>query len=159
MMQPARPISGQAAATSSSVVTPPEAMTGSGTAAAISAIASTFGPLQHAVAADVGIDERGQGPAAQCRARSSADISETSSQPSVATWPSLASMPERRSGPESGGTCFASQPGDLQRPRAEDDARDAPAERLVDVVFGAQTAAELAGNAARLDDGANAWRR
>ncbi len=43
MMQPANPRPARRA-TSSSVVTPPEAMTGTDTAAASSAVASTLGP-------------------------------------------------------------------------------------------------------------------
>ena len=67
-MQPARP-SPASRRTSSRVVTPPEAMTGTGTAAAISASASKFGPCNMPSRLMSVYTRAARGQPAHCRAR------------------------------------------------------------------------------------------
>ena len=84
-------------------------------------------PFQHAVAADVGVDDGGQRPSRALRGPSpGADMLDTSSQPSVATGRVRASMPSTTR-PGKRRQTASNQAGILQGPRAEDDALDAPA--------------------------------
>ena len=142
MMQPNVPAA-VSRCTCSRVQTPPDAMTGSGTAACISARASKFGPLIMPSVAMSVYTTAASGASLTCFARSTAFIRETVSQPSVATNPSFASTPRTiRSGCRSAaartqaGSCSARVPRTAQRtPQSNTAARS---------VVGADAAAELA---------------
>src|SRR5262249_29646782 len=113
------------------------------------------GPLHHAVAVDIGVDDGGGRPGGAAAGqfdRGGARLAE----PALGGDPAAAGVDAQRH-PAGGPVAHALAPvGVLQRAGAEDHAIGPPAERLLDVLLGADAAAQLAGDAGGGDDAADA---
>ena len=135
----------------SRVVTPPDAMTGSETAAANSASAFEVRPAEHAVAGDVGVDDRVERPVAEL-ARHVEDRHLGRFQPAVRCDFAVAGVEAEH---DLLRVCLGHLPHPhrvLQSARTEHDAGDADVQRRLDIGLRAQSAADLARDVDRLDD-------
>ena len=111
--------------------------------AASATVCARLSAAQHAVAADVGVDDRRDAGVLETEREVERALAvEVSAQPSVATMPSRASMPTAmRPGKARQASC--DERGVLDRGAAQDDAADAGGEPCLDAGHVADAAAEL----------------